>query len=911
MQGIIYKITPEQGKSVIDELREDIYELDVRVTRIEDDLVDYVTYDALDSKLAEYVTIDTVQTISAKKSFVTSDDPTALEIGKSSSDNYSLRFNTKQDDSIELSSQGDISFTTNGTSADSYVLSDSGFSYSRNGSRDLGSSENAWRNAYVSGVLSDGVDSIAVGDIADKQSVATNAQAIASLDENKVDKVPGKGLSMNDFTDEFETKLEGIEAGAQVNAVTSVAGKTGAVTLDKSDVGLGNVDNTSDLNKPISTATQSALANKADLIDGKVPSVQLPSYVDDVVEYASLSNFPLEGEQGKIYLALDTGLCYRWSGSEYIQVAGSTSVLMFASQANFPAEGEEGVIYVAEDTNKQFRWNGTAYVELSKEDEIEQVTYQTTTPLTEEQVRKAKEGKLIVYNSSYSCFCWPERIYNDSIIFFHGQSVKAVDGVSVPKDATAVIIEINLNIATRTFSSTISVTSNDVVKDHADNFISSTTTPDASGKQLIRALNLRKTQDMIADVYDATATYAVGDYCIYQNDLYVCNTAISAAEAWNSSHWTKTNLIKANTKVIQKTYGSTLTEDEISAFKQSKLGIIITTGITPQNQGPYFFAYVLGDVLYSNTSTAYTSSGTRRITTSQLQISNNRVYTISDFVNLQVALTFNATVPAGTTTIPLEIIKDGNVYYEIAPQAMTSQDIADAIAAVPDHVLNNNSWATIRAVCEAGKAAEAGWQPGDTKTDVGTDGVTRTFRICDMQGLYGKHVVFEQVGLESTNYQWNPSTNVDGSGAYNNYSISDMRTTHLPAILLKYSSELQSSITNTTYKVATNGNDGTLLELTDKLFLPAEKEILGVFSDPYSRPEETAALTQFQYYETHNTYRYRTKYKPNASSGSPWWQRSPSSGFNNLTCNFDDSGTRSDSRAEYTNYCSVAPFFSF
>lgn len=48
--------------------------------------------------------------------------------------------------------------------------------------------------------------------------------------------------------------------------VTSVAGKTGAVTLAKSDVGLGNVDNTSDVNKPISTATQTALDAKQDKI---------------------------------------------------------------------------------------------------------------------------------------------------------------------------------------------------------------------------------------------------------------------------------------------------------------------------------------------------------------------------------------------------------------------------------------------------------------------------------------------------------------------------------------------------------------------------------------------------------------------------------------------------------------------
>lgn len=61
------------------------------------------------------------------------------------------------------------------------------------------------------------------------------------------------------------TKLDGIAAGAQVNTVTSVASKTGAVALVKADVGLGNVDNTSDLSKPVSTATQTALDLKANL----------------------------------------------------------------------------------------------------------------------------------------------------------------------------------------------------------------------------------------------------------------------------------------------------------------------------------------------------------------------------------------------------------------------------------------------------------------------------------------------------------------------------------------------------------------------------------------------------------------------------------------------------------------------
>lgn len=66
------------------------------------------------------------------------------------------------------------------------------------------------------------------------------------------------------YTTAEASKLAGIQAGAQVNAVASVAGKTGAVTLVKADVGLGSVDNTSDADKPVSSAAQSALDAKAD-----------------------------------------------------------------------------------------------------------------------------------------------------------------------------------------------------------------------------------------------------------------------------------------------------------------------------------------------------------------------------------------------------------------------------------------------------------------------------------------------------------------------------------------------------------------------------------------------------------------------------------------------------------------------
>ncbi len=103
-------------------------------------------------------------------------------------------------------------------------------------------------------------------------------------------------------------------------------GKNVLLQVNKELVGLGNVDNTSDANKPISTATQAALASKADLVAGKVPASQLPSYVDDVEEYATLAGFPATGETGKIYVDLSTGRIYRWSGSTYAEISASLAL---------------------------------------------------------------------------------------------------------------------------------------------------------------------------------------------------------------------------------------------------------------------------------------------------------------------------------------------------------------------------------------------------------------------------------------------------------------------------------------------------------------------------------------------------------------------------------------------------------
>lgn len=75
----------------------------------------------------------------------------------------------------------------------------------------------------------------------------------------------------------------------------------------------------------LASAIATAFASSFASLDGsgKVPASQLPSYVDDVLEYANVSAFPAIGESGKIYVSAATGLCYRWTGSIYAEISSS------------------------------------------------------------------------------------------------------------------------------------------------------------------------------------------------------------------------------------------------------------------------------------------------------------------------------------------------------------------------------------------------------------------------------------------------------------------------------------------------------------------------------------------------------------------------------------------------------------
>lgn len=128
----------------------------------------------------------------------------------------------------------------------------------------------------------------------------------------------------NVYTDAERDKLAQIEAQADVSPVSSVSEKVGFVVLDKSDVGLANVDNTSDLNKPISNATQAELNNKATLAQGALADTALQpldnitslnnnaGYISNITGESidDLSNVDLTG--------ITSGDVLEWNGSGFI-----------------------------------------------------------------------------------------------------------------------------------------------------------------------------------------------------------------------------------------------------------------------------------------------------------------------------------------------------------------------------------------------------------------------------------------------------------------------------------------------------------------------------------------------------------------------------------------------------------------
>ena len=263
---------------------------------------------------------------------------------------------------------------------DVYVGSTSGTN------KDEGSKKLATEEYVNSAVIT--VDSA----LSDTSTNPVQNKVINTALSNKVDKVDGKGLSTNDYTTEEKSKLEGIAPGAEINVNAdwnategdaqilnkpSIPSKTSDLTNDSgfitsSDIPEGaaasntvpKMDGTAAVGSELAFArgdhvhpSDTTKADKTELANyiplsykganngvaeldstGKVPSSQLPSYVDDVIEgYYYNSKFYKEsthtteitGEAGKIYVDISgSNKTYRWGGSEsgFVEISESLAL---------------------------------------------------------------------------------------------------------------------------------------------------------------------------------------------------------------------------------------------------------------------------------------------------------------------------------------------------------------------------------------------------------------------------------------------------------------------------------------------------------------------------------------------------------------------------------------------------------
>ena len=171
--------------------------------------------------------------------------------------------------------------------------------------------------------------------------------------------------------DAFETELSGAEHNvpyspavlAKTNAIeASVSAHIGNTAnphkVTKAQIGLANVENKSstqirsELTKenvtnalgytPIDESRIGAANGVASLdASGRIPASQIPGGFDNIEEYDSKTDFPTTGEEGKIYVAKDTNLTYRWTGSQYVEISPS---LALGETATTAYRGDRGKV---------------------------------------------------------------------------------------------------------------------------------------------------------------------------------------------------------------------------------------------------------------------------------------------------------------------------------------------------------------------------------------------------------------------------------------------------------------------------------------------------------------------------------------------------------------------------------------
>lgn len=168
--------------------------------------------------------------------------------------------------------------------------------------------------------------------------------------DTKVDKITGKSL----VSDTEITKLSQLPNKVTLDSSIADAKKAGTDAQSNLNTHISNLENPHEVTKiqvGLSNVTNDAQVKRSEMgvnngvatldASGKILTSQLPSFVDDVIEAASKTAFPTKGESGKIYVALDTNLTYRWGGTEYVEISKSLALGETSSTAYAGDKGKQ------------------------------------------------------------------------------------------------------------------------------------------------------------------------------------------------------------------------------------------------------------------------------------------------------------------------------------------------------------------------------------------------------------------------------------------------------------------------------------------------------------------------------------------------------------------------------------------
>lgn len=196
-----------------------------------------------------------------------------------------------------------------------------------------------------------------------KASTATTdtlQSSINTLNTKVATTATSSALGMMSAAD--KAKLDGIATGATKTTIDTALSSSStnpvqnkviyAALADKATI--ANVSTVSDNLSAFMTQKGAASGIVPLNSSSKIDSTYLPSYVDDVLEYTSKSNFPSTGETGKIYVDTSTNLTWRWGGSAYVEISPSIALGTTSSTAFRGDYGNTAYTHAVTNKGKAF-----------------------------------------------------------------------------------------------------------------------------------------------------------------------------------------------------------------------------------------------------------------------------------------------------------------------------------------------------------------------------------------------------------------------------------------------------------------------------------------------------------------------------------------------------------------------------